>query len=128
VGAETGLLFSGHLQLRYLHALPCRLKVLFAVTPDTLLPVFRGWRQTVPRLGIEPLSDREIRDLFDLTCDLYREAFGSEIGLARPALYRLLRDRVSGGEPRSLLKGAVELLDFSRYYPGQIPSEALRQR
>jgi hypothetical protein len=128
VGAETGLLFSGHLKHRYLHAVPCRLKVLFAVTPDTLWPVFRGWRQTVPRLGLEPLSEPELRALFDLTCDLYREAFGCDLGPARPAVYRLLCERVPGGEPRSFLKGAVELLDFSRHYPGQVPGESLRQR
>jgi hypothetical protein len=125
VGAETRLLYSGHLPLRYLFAVPSHLKCLFAVTPGTLLPVFRGFRQTVPQLEVAPLSAAEVRALFDLTCDLYAEAYGTSTA-GRGALYSLLRERVPGDHPRLFLKGAVELLDFVRYYPGQTPAEALR--
>jgi len=128
VGAETGLLYSGHLGLRYLFSVPCHLKCLFAVTPETLLPVFRGWRQSVPRLGLTPLSDGEIRALFDLVFDLYSEAHGLRLGVDRRPSFDLLRERVGDDNPRLFLKGAVEICDFLRFHPGEVPADALRQR
>ena len=125
VGLETRLLYSGHLRHRYLHSVPSHLKTLFAVTPDTLLPVFQGFRQTVPHLSVESLNERELRALFELTCTLYQEAHGLQLGLGRNALYQLLRDRVPSDHPRSILKGAVELCDFLRYYPGKVPGDVL---
>lgn len=126
VGSETRLLYSGHLQSRYLGQVPSHMKTLFAVTPDTMLPVFQGWRTSVPHLSVEALDERELRALFDLTCGLYSEAFGGEVGPGRETLYRLLRQRVPGDHPRTLLKGAVELLDFTRIYPTRTPADALR--
>ena len=126
VGSETRLLYSGHLQSRYLGHVPSHMKTLFAVTPDTMLPVFQGWRTTVPHLAVEALDERELRALFDLTCGLYSEAFGGDVGPGKETLYRLLRQRVPGDHPRTLLKGAVELLDFTRLYPARVPADALR--
>jgi hypothetical protein len=125
IGVETRLVYSGHLQTRYHAGLPSHLKTLFAVTPDTLLPVFRSFRTTVPQVTIEPLEERELRALFDLTCALYKEAYGGNVGPGREALYKLLRTRVPGDHPRTLLKASVELLDFTRTYPARTPSDLL---
>ena len=124
-GAATGLLYSGHLAHRYLYAIPSHLKFLFAVTPETLLPVFRGWRETVPRLEVAPLSEDELRALFQLTCELYGEAYRTDSKALRQVLWPLLRERVHGENPRQIIKGTVELLDYLRFHPGA-PLDALR--
>lgn len=118
VGAETGLVYSGHHPVRYTTGIPAGLKVAFALTPGSLQEEFRRTRETIPRIELDVLGYDQLRQLFDRIADTFAGVYGVRPTKdARDRMFRLLAtaDRVSS--TRGFIKGAIESLDFLRFYP-----------
>lgn len=118
VGAETGLVYSGHNPIRYTTGIPAGLKVAFALTPGSLQEEFRRTRETIPRIELDVLDFDQLRVLFGRIADTYAAVYAVRPTRdARDRMFRLLAtaDRVSS--TRGFIKAAIESLDFLRFYP-----------
>lgn len=120
VGAETGLIYSGHNPVRYTSGIPSFLKVAFALTPGSLQVEFRRYRETISTVKVDVLSEAQLRDLFQRICDRFQTVYG--VGLrpsGRDRLFRLLSASEGASSTRGFIKAAVETLDALRFYPGE---------
>ncbi len=118
VGTETGLVYSGHNPIRYTTGIPAGLKVAFALTPGSLQEEFRRTRESIPRVELDVLGYDQLRLLFGRIADTFAGVYGVRpTREARDRMFRLLAtaDRVSS--TRGFIKGAIEALDFLRFYP-----------
>jgi hypothetical protein len=117
-GSETRLVYSGHNRAAYTTGIPAHLKVAFALTPGSLQDEFRRTRETIQRVSLDVLSMDDLRELFRRICDCFESVYGVHVGpRERDRLFRLLStaDRVTS--TRRFIKGAVETLDYVRFYP-----------
>lgn len=119
VGQRTRLVYAGHhREVRYLERIPAFLKVVVAITPGSFSPTFREWRGSIPLLELDRVGKESVKDLFDAIHGRYREVFGAGLfPRERKDCIRLLAERDPGRSTRGFIKGAVELLDFRRFYP-----------
>lgn len=118
LGVETRLVYSGHNRVPYTNGIPAHLKVAFALTPGSLQDEFRRTRETIQRVELDVLSMDDLRELFRRICDCFGSVYGIHVGAReRDRLFRLLStaDRVTS--TRGFIKGAVEALDYVRFYP-----------
>jgi len=126
VGADTGLIYSGHNPVRYTSGIPSFLKVAFALTPGSLQVEFRRYRESICTMKVDVLSEDQLRELFQRICDRFQTVYG--VGL-RPAgrdrLFRFLSRSPGASSTRGFIKAAVEILDSIRFYPGEKVEEVL---
>ncbi len=120
-GARSGLIYSGHVPMRYLfegvqgHR---HTKVLFAVTPTRLMQRLVE-EHDFDAMDIEPLPVDALEALFRTFTTHYQQVYGLKI--SRKDLDRiraaLVSDLEEHGIQRRFVKGMVEGLDFRRFHP-----------
>ncbi len=120
-GAHSGLIYSGHVPMRYLfegvqgvrHT-----KVLFAVTPTRLMQRLVE-EHDFDAMDIEPLPVDALEGLFRTFAAHYQRVYGLRV--PRKDLDRirdaLVSDLEEHGVQRRFVKGMVEGLDFRRFHP-----------
>jgi hypothetical protein len=117
-GERSGLIYSGHNPVRYSAGIPSYLKVAFALTPLSLREEFRRQRETIQVIEVDVLSQDQLRLLFHRICDRFQGVFGvGPNARDREHLFRLLAGSTRVNTTRNFIKGAVEILDFLRFYP-----------
>ena len=120
-GVRSGLIYSGHVPMRYLfegvqgdrHT-----KVVFAVTPTPLMQRLVE-QHDFDAMDIEPLPVAALEGLFRTFTSHYQRVYGLKV--PRKDLDRirdaLVSDLDEHGIQRRFVKGMVEGLDFRRFHP-----------
>lgn len=119
IGADTGLVYSGHYpDVKYYFRIPTMLKVVLALTDCRVNGQLRKWKSSQPLLELSYISSSDLMDLFSKVTGhyyaLYKSCFSSS---EEPKVLQLLRDAYYAGSIRGFIKGAIEMLDFRRHHP-----------
>jgi len=119
VGRQSGLVYSGHYPgLRYIEEIPSFLKIVVAITPGQFSQDFRRWRQTVPNLELDQVPANARRNLLNEITKTYGAVYGVKMTPTElQYCYEVLNREDLGQSTRRFIKGAVEFLDFRRFYP-----------
>lgn len=125
-GSLSRLIYSGHNAVPYSVGIPSFLKVAFALTPGSLQREFRGYRQSMQTIRVEPLSPDQLWTLFGRICDRFQSVFGVHLGpRSRERMFRILSGSDIAFSTRVFIKAAVEMLDSIRFYPGERVEQVL---
>lgn len=117
-GMRTDLVYSGHLKVRFTSGIPSFLKVAIALTPDSLQREMRGFRSTIDVVHLDILSYDELSHLLEKMCDTYRACYGLTLSRReRDRVFRHLTQHWKISTTRQFIKGAMEFLDYYRFYP-----------
>lgn len=118
-GKATELVYSGHLPIPYLYAMPSHLKVVLALTPGDFRGRLAEWRRSQPVVELGPVGPSELRELFERFLGAYATAYGLSGMRIDPArtFPPLLAAADEGASTRRFLKALAELCDFARLRP-----------
>lgn len=120
-GNKTGLIYSGHLRIPYIHQLPSFLKVVFAFTPDFNLKLYQDYN--IYEIELKALPQYQMELLFLKFADLYEEVYSLSIPqLYRRRLFKHVK-AYAANSTRKFIKAMVECLDFYRFYPHGNPEK-----
>ncbi len=114
-GERTGLVYSGHRPLPYIHQLPTYFKVVFALTPDFSMDLVSEYN--IYQIELEPIPPEYLEYFFYRFVDLYGKVYGVKLTHQQK---RQIFDLIKGYAficTRTFIKAMVECLDFKRFYP-----------
>lgn len=112
---SSGLTFARNNPVPFIHKTPTHLKTVFAFTPSPFLDAVDDLA-SIPRVDLEPLSDRALQELTQQIRRLYMEAYEYALPLA---LYDQVTDYLQSmrSYTRQFVKACVEALDLGRLNP-----------
>lgn len=122
----SGLPYARHANdIPFLYRIPCGVKLLLAFASDY------DWRRIselkgTPRLELNSLSVRALREVFEQVCARYREAYHPAGDFDAGRLFASLKSRRN--RTRTFIKGSVEVLDWARFNPGKPLKDGLSPR
>jgi len=118
-GRETGLIYSGHQPIPFIYRISSFLKVVFSLTPGSLVDLFFHWRDSTPILPLENLGPNDLELIFRKFVRHYCGVFDFRLkgGFQESDLFDLLRPHLHA-PVRTFIKGMTELLDHLRFHPG----------
>ncbi|MBE0525045.1 MAG: hypothetical protein IBX40_12065 [Methanosarcinales archaeon] len=109
--------YCGHLKLPFTWKVPCNLKTLFAFTPDDELFNIEPLN-SVEKFEIGPISTQDFENISKKIISLYDLAYGFQADTR-------VFEYIPKNNTRRFIKGLVEALDLTRFYPDKPIGELL---